>query len=759
MKNVILALLCFCTFDLLAAQPEARLQRIVVDGMEIPSFDADIHTYTVQLPYTSSSHPHIVAECMDKNASYSVDDNIITCVAADGKTRMQYVVQTEVLPELDIYLCIGQSNMAGRGAFTDATADMSGIYLLNGANQFIPSPARMSQYSNVASDSNDQYWIGPHYQFALDVHAATGNPIGMVVNARGGSDIDFWIPSATGYSKTLTRLKAALAYGKLKGIIWHQGCNQAYGSYCIDAKSYYAKINLLVNGLRKEVGDNDIWFIAGQLAEIGKDAEMHIKFNQTVMNDNIKSAVHNCDYVVSNEVTINPADPIHWDYAGACLMGGRYAKKILSHVYGKEFKITYDLKGGHWPGQAPDSVIRQTSPAPMPVKDGADFWGWFWEKDFSGKEIKTLYPDASDTLYARWSDMERIKVTGVTITQDTIRIYLGTESTLQANIIPINATVKDLTWTSSDETIADIAQTGVFTAKKLGTATISVKTLDGNFTDSCLIVVEEKPRVIYELNGGARVSSTGKCIVLKDFIENDSYQPATPFKMGCTFDGWYWEEDFSGVPVTTLNKGASGTLYAKWNCTEEPKCNQYGWTTPNDMYQDLAADIIEAKKAGFAFAFASTFGTRNKTFGKATNVHDVSGISYDIQTFDITFFSKAPYKAKWGWLLSYMKARCKSEGVSAPTDNAGIRYNLAAFFCDGKGYSWDMNTPTADYTTFGVSSTEYYPMLGAILCDDFSALPEENISFDNTVTKYIQNGQLFIRHEDITYNILGIECR
>lgn len=125
----------------------------------------------------------------------------------------------------------------------------------------------------------------------------------------------------------------------------------------------------------------------------------------------------------------------------------------------------------------------------------------------------------------------------------------------------------------------------------------------------------------------------------------------------------------------------------------------------------------------------------------------------------MTFFTKAPYKAKWGWLLSYMKARCKSEGVSAPTDNAGIRYNLAAFFSDGKGYSWDLKTPTADYTTYGVSSTDYYPMLGAILCDETSALPEEQMPSNPVGTKYIRDDQLFIRHKGITYNILGIKCQ
>ena len=37
-----------------------------------------------------------------------------------------------------------------------------------------------------------------------------------------------------------------------------------------------------------------------------------------------------------------------------------------------------------------------------------------------------------------------------------------------------------------------------------------------------------------------------------------------PYKEGETFAGWYWNEDFSGEKVTTINAESNGTLYAKW---------------------------------------------------------------------------------------------------------------------------------------------------------------------------------------------------
>ncbi len=60
---------------------------------------------------------------------------------------------------------------------------------------------------------------------------------------------------------------------------------------------------------------------------------------------------------------------------------------------------------------------------------------------------------------------------------------------LRATVEPTDATNKNLSWSSSDSTVAAVAQTGKVTAKAEGTATITVTTEDGDFTADCLVTV------------------------------------------------------------------------------------------------------------------------------------------------------------------------------------------------------------------------------------------------------------------------------
>jgi hypothetical protein len=79
-------------------------------------------------------------------------------------------------------------------------------------------------------------------------------------------------------------------------------------------------------------------------------------------------------------------------------------------------------------------------------------------------------------------------VTGVTLNKNDISLSVWETATLTATVAPGNAKNKTVSWSTSDETKATVAN-GVVTAVATGTATITVTTEDGNFTDTCSVSV------------------------------------------------------------------------------------------------------------------------------------------------------------------------------------------------------------------------------------------------------------------------------
>jgi formylglycine-generating enzyme required for sulfatase activity len=79
-------------------------------------------------------------------------------------------------------------------------------------------------------------------------------------------------------------------------------------------------------------------------------------------------------------------------------------------------------------------------------------------------------------------------VTSVTLNKNTVSLTVGSSETLTATITPANAANKNVTWSSSNTTIASV-NNGIVTAVAVGTATITVKTADGNKTAQCTVNV------------------------------------------------------------------------------------------------------------------------------------------------------------------------------------------------------------------------------------------------------------------------------
>ena len=104
------------------------------------------------------------------------------------------------------------------------------------------------------------------------------------------------------------------------------------------------------------------------------------------------------------------------------------------------------------------------------------------------------------TIAVGGSVVPDVPVTGVSLDKTSASLNVGGTVTLTATVSPSNATNKDVTWSSDDETVATV-ENGVVTAVSGGTATITVTTVDGEFTASCTITVEDVPPVIVDVDG------------------------------------------------------------------------------------------------------------------------------------------------------------------------------------------------------------------------------------------------------------------
>ena len=82
-----------------------------------------------------------------------------------------------------------------------------------------------------------------------------------------------------------------------------------------------------------------------------------------------------------------------------------------------------------------------------------------------------------------------ISAIGVALNINELELTVGDTQTLTATVTPENATNRNVTWHSSNITIATVNTQGVVTAVAAGTATITVRTVDGGYTATAIVTV------------------------------------------------------------------------------------------------------------------------------------------------------------------------------------------------------------------------------------------------------------------------------
>ena len=272
------------------------------------------------------------------------------------------------------------------------------------------------------------------------------------------------------------------------------------------------------------------------------------------------------------------------------------------------------------------SKITATYTIPTPVKDGADFLGWYDTNDLTGNKLTTLPAGYDGTVYAIWSDAKEADVEWVlnggkvvkevTTTTPGTDVKVPTQEELWASyktaaglttlgtLEEIKAKGEGQPHTSGDTPCGCRIICGKLTAAEVQTVfgkaewkwlQTYIMSVQSDLTDDLTTAAwryaiaafflqsehtawpasanfaeagkPEKWGPAYQKANGATEGTTTTTLVeveLPKWITGSPYTIPTPIKDGDTFVGWYENNQGTGNALTVLPVGYKGTVYAIW---------------------------------------------------------------------------------------------------------------------------------------------------------------------------------------------------
>ena len=227
---------------------------------------------------------------------------------------MTLIATAQPKPEnLQLFLLIGQSNMAGRGHVEAADkVPHLRVFMLTKELAWVPA------VDPVHFDKPERIGVGLAKTFgAVVADADPAAVVGLIPAAFGGSALDEWTPGAPHYVNAIARAKEAMKHGKLVGILWHQGESDSAPD---KAATYAARFAKMIAQLRADLGAENVPVIVGETGRFRPDGAAVNAALATV-----PQSVPRCAFV-SAEGLVDQGDKLHFDTASNRELGRRYAK-------------------------------------------------------------------------------------------------------------------------------------------------------------------------------------------------------------------------------------------------------------------------------------------------------------------------------------------------------------------------------------------------------------------------------------------------
>ena len=111
-----------------------------------------------------------------------------------------------------------------------------------------------------------------------------------------------------------------------------------------------------------------------------------------------------------------------------------------------------------------------------------------------------------------------IPVTGISLSTNECTLNIGSQMQLEMAIFPIDATNKNVIWSSSNDAVCSV-ENGLVTALSKGTAIITVMTEEGEFCANCIFTVIQPVTGIFLSQSSCLLTGIGDCVQLEAFVQ------------------------------------------------------------------------------------------------------------------------------------------------------------------------------------------------------------------------------------------------
>ncbi len=250
-------------------------------------------------------------------ARHQVISLFILCLIVSDTLRSQ---------KKDLFVFIGQSNMAGRATMGSDTTVIRKAYLLNAEGEFVPAKNPLNLHSTIRKEKKGLQRLSPAYSFCKYYLSNTKKDgIRIIVQARGGTAIEKFQKGGDWgyYEATVNRIINCLQKypdSELKAIFFHQGESNRN-----NPEEYLEKLRLLVENIRKDLNRPHLPFLCGELGQWNEEyngirAEMK-KIPEIAQNM----------YLISS-LNLKNQDDHHFDRTSTIELGQRFAKEYLKLV-------------------------------------------------------------------------------------------------------------------------------------------------------------------------------------------------------------------------------------------------------------------------------------------------------------------------------------------------------------------------------------------------------------------------------------------